>query len=248
MMTSSLDIYRSSLSSIFFFFFQAEDGIRDIGVTGVQTCALPISTWAAMRLSGLLGATADRHAGRIAFRDQPGRDEWSGRPPIEWTYPVAYNVIERLSRFLLQMRLPPKSPVGICLPNGSEACLTILAVEHAGLIPCLLPVAWAQEDLGAGVERANIAAVITQAVVGDERPAETFRALALRYFGLRFISAYGPMVPDGVTDLDKVILGSEGLDARALGTAEPMTANGVVTFWRQGDRVRPVFRPSQSVV
>src|SRR3712207_7746589 len=27
---------------LFFFFFQAEDGIRDIGVTGVQTCALPI--------------------------------------------------------------------------------------------------------------------------------------------------------------------------------------------------------------
>src|SRR5467141_131904 len=31
----------------FFFFFQAEDGIRDSSVTGVQTCALPIS-----RLSG----------------------------------------------------------------------------------------------------------------------------------------------------------------------------------------------------
>src|SRR5205823_8868790 len=28
---------------IFFFFFQAEDGIRDKLVTGVQTCALPIS-------------------------------------------------------------------------------------------------------------------------------------------------------------------------------------------------------------
>src|SRR5690554_4543401 len=28
----------------FFFFFQAEDGIRDADVTGVQTCALPIST------------------------------------------------------------------------------------------------------------------------------------------------------------------------------------------------------------
>src|SRR6266498_4978187 len=26
----------------FFFFFQAEDGIRDADVTGVQTCALPI--------------------------------------------------------------------------------------------------------------------------------------------------------------------------------------------------------------
>src|SRR5205085_5082201 len=27
---------------LFFFFFQAEDGIRDLTVTGVQTCALPI--------------------------------------------------------------------------------------------------------------------------------------------------------------------------------------------------------------
>src|SRR5699024_2467732 len=30
---------------IFFFFFQAEDGIRDRNVTGVQTCALPISLY-----------------------------------------------------------------------------------------------------------------------------------------------------------------------------------------------------------
>src|SRR6266850_3484465 len=28
--------------TFFFFFFQAEDGIRDYKVTGVQTCALPI--------------------------------------------------------------------------------------------------------------------------------------------------------------------------------------------------------------
>ena len=30
------------IDSVFFFFFQAEDGIRDYKVTGVQTCALPI--------------------------------------------------------------------------------------------------------------------------------------------------------------------------------------------------------------
>src|SRR5258707_5653039 len=40
---SSAGIYHSrSCSHFIFFFFQAEDGIRDIGVTGVQTCALPI--------------------------------------------------------------------------------------------------------------------------------------------------------------------------------------------------------------
>src|SRR5215203_6681762 len=31
-----------AFEAICFFFLQAEDGIRDIGVTGVQTCALPI--------------------------------------------------------------------------------------------------------------------------------------------------------------------------------------------------------------
>src|SRR5438270_9955510 len=32
------------LSSVLVLFFQAEDGIRDLTVTGVQTCALPIFT------------------------------------------------------------------------------------------------------------------------------------------------------------------------------------------------------------
>src|SRR6266700_6982250 len=45
----------------FFFFFQAEDGIRDFHVTGVQTCALPISVprrprSEARRVTGLLAA------------------------------------------------------------------------------------------------------------------------------------------------------------------------------------------------
>src|SRR5687767_15352238 len=51
-MSISRYCYRYSLFShfilyfvfLFFFFFQAEDGIRDKLVTGVQTCALPIST------------------------------------------------------------------------------------------------------------------------------------------------------------------------------------------------------------
>src|SRR5205085_5651948 len=34
-----------------FFFFQAEDGIRDLTVTGVQTCALPISAFPETLLS-----------------------------------------------------------------------------------------------------------------------------------------------------------------------------------------------------
>src|SRR2546422_9804769 len=46
-----------SENTLYFFFFQAEDGIRDVAVTGVQTCALPISpALVALGLSGLVAA------------------------------------------------------------------------------------------------------------------------------------------------------------------------------------------------
>src|SRR5690606_39863438 len=43
-----------------FFFFQAEDGIRDFHVTGVQTCALPIS--GVMVIDALTKEVSEYHA------------------------------------------------------------------------------------------------------------------------------------------------------------------------------------------
>src|SRR5439155_7833082 len=64
-----------------FFFFQAEDGIRDGHVTGVQTCALPIYE-AASRSGKLLydpGAGACRClAGNMKCRETPGFREGLG--------------------------------------------------------------------------------------------------------------------------------------------------------------------------
>src|SRR6267143_5889030 len=55
-----------------FFFFQAEDGIRDGTVTGVQTCALPI-------FGG--GRPAEGTAGRVATRrGKTGRGSLRGPP------------------------------------------------------------------------------------------------------------------------------------------------------------------------
>src|SRR5256885_5149246 len=53
--------YNICLILIFFFFFQAEDGIRDYKVTGVQTCALPISDFlgAPLQCGPALGRLAD---------------------------------------------------------------------------------------------------------------------------------------------------------------------------------------------
>src|SRR2546430_5728016 len=65
-----------SLSVYFFFFFQAEDGIRDLTVTGVQTCALPISA------NGLCLRTGDecrQAAPACRLAESSSRDYRSGR-------------------------------------------------------------------------------------------------------------------------------------------------------------------------
>src|SRR3712207_7640764 len=53
----------------FFFFFQAEDGIRDIGVTGVQTCALPISV---LLIIGIVWTIVADRAGRPGVKSTFG--------------------------------------------------------------------------------------------------------------------------------------------------------------------------------
>src|SRR3989449_11549853 len=54
------------LSDVVFFFFQAEDGIRDVAVTGVQTCALPIS----LRFPRYASSTSCAVRGRNSSRNQ----------------------------------------------------------------------------------------------------------------------------------------------------------------------------------
>src|SRR5256886_14711165 len=65
----------------FFFFFQAEDGIRYLTVTGVQTCALPIWARPLQSMRRKLVAAQDvfpQHADRLAARAaQPEALGWT---------------------------------------------------------------------------------------------------------------------------------------------------------------------------
>src|SRR5690625_5341842 len=63
-------------TSLLYFFFQAEDGIRDGHVTGVQTCALPISQLQRYRRLGAPG-------------DLPARRRTVLRPTAEQAAPSA---------------------------------------------------------------------------------------------------------------------------------------------------------------
>src|SRR5207302_5031490 len=62
----------------FFFFFQAEDGIRDFHVTGVQTCALPI--FAGRQASPPQARARSEASGRDARGAHAQRRRWQRQP------------------------------------------------------------------------------------------------------------------------------------------------------------------------
>src|SRR5436189_606603 len=86
-----------------FFFFQAEDGIRDTSVTGVQTCALPIER------SLLLRSTASPSARVIVPTPAAARYSAAGEP----SPPAPITSAEDASSFSC-----PSTPI-----SGSRICL-----------------------------------------------------------------------------------------------------------------------------
>src|SRR5829696_7212491 len=200
-----------------------------------------------MRLCGLLEATARRHQGRPAFRDQPGREAWCGRPRLEWSYALAVKIVARLAAAFSALRLEPGSPIGICLPGSSEAALTILAVEKAGHRPCLLPAAWREVELERALLAARVAAVVSFGRLAEDSPAEILCRIAARSFGLRFLLAYGPGVPDGVIDLDRVLVDDGGAPSEPAAAAAPDDP-GLITFGRRGGQASPLHRTAAALV
>src|SRR5439155_14682916 len=61
-----------------FFFFQAEDGIRDGHVTGVQTCALPISSAAGLDVANYV-LRAGAFKMRVPLQRRQSSPAWNGK-------------------------------------------------------------------------------------------------------------------------------------------------------------------------
>src|SRR6266545_4199226 len=118
---------------MFFFFFQAEDGIRDKLVTGVQTCALPIWSWKAGSRGWRGGAIPVLHAapsstaasatwpGTAAPRREPNWPPWTSTAKIgAWLRPSpqpALFLCDKISQpganFSSRCRLGGECPPGL---------------------------------------------------------------------------------------------------------------------------------------
>src|SRR3712207_7136152 len=100
----------------FCFFFQAEDGIRDIGVTGVQTCALPICNY------GLVKALIES---RFPVLGSKFELIFNRQTPIKIAYA---NIV------LIFMYIEAKYMIGFVLPDKPLYILAFLVLYQIGFL------------------------------------------------------------------------------------------------------------------
>src|SRR5258708_15781570 len=111
------------LTRNFFFFFQAEDGIRDDLVTGVQTCALPILAARARR------SPARQHGQHGARRLQREKRPIPALTPAGVSTSSKYSSVSWLPSNVALDRLPGESPSGTKLKTSPSQWLSSMRGE-----------------------------------------------------------------------------------------------------------------------
>src|SRR5689334_25397183 len=110
-----------------YFFFQAEDGIRDGTVTGVQTCALPISP----------DSSSDFHGLELRVDDRAKLGGHLGKRRLGDAHRVVVAADDRVSMALLGIELGEIEPgvsAAALLPHQGATRDRLAADEHRGEI------------------------------------------------------------------------------------------------------------------
>src|SRR5699024_9578715 len=179
----------------FFFFFQAEDGIRDRNVTGVQTCALPICRWTAIAPTS---CRASRRPARNA--------RWSpGRPPGRGSVWAMTRTAPRRSRSWWgwsagtrwAARAAPAAPIGTSWGRPSRRP----AARSMPRAAAPRPAARTRQRLGDDEDVAQTLAIVVALVCGDEvGSAGRTRSADRDELVVRFAQTCGPVHAKGLED------------------------------------------------
>lgn len=153
----------------------------------------------------LLKALASRRGYEPAFRDPPGRRDWSGFAPSAFGFAELDGRVDRLASLLMLAKPQQGACVAILAPLGPEALVSILASLRAGLSPMLLPAHADEGNLLRLIERSGAVMALGVPRISTLQPLLLLRDVAARAFGMRFIGGFGAEVPDGVAALDALL-------------------------------------------
>jgi mycobactin salicyl-AMP ligase len=158
--------------------------------------------WAHLTLDALVETAGRARPGRKCFVDAPDIARWSDLAPKAMTAGEFGALVQHFARQMMSLGLRHGDAVAVAMPNTVVGIVALLGLNAAGLVPCPVSVVADADEMRVAAETVGAKAIITVNRYADFRPSEAARLAASRYYGLRFVCAFGPNAPDGVVSLD----------------------------------------------
>jgi mycobactin salicyl-AMP ligase len=159
--------------------------------------------WANLTIPSLVDTASRAKPGRHSFADAHDIADWSDIPHQSWTTSDLAAKVQRIARQILTLGLNPGDPVLVAMPNQVDGVATLLGIMLGGFVPCPISVVASAAQMQAAAEAAGARAIITVNRYAHVRPALAAREAATRFYGLRFVCAFGPDAPEGIISLDQ---------------------------------------------
>lgn len=157
--------------------------------------------WSRLTLDAVAETAARARPGRYAFTDAPDRESWTDGTPRSLTAGELGRDIQIFARKIATLGLQKGDRVILLMPNMVEGVTAILGTMLAGLVPCPLSVVSSPSAIIAAAEAVKATAIVTVTRYAHLTPARAACEAASRYYGVRFVAAFGDNTPPGAIPL-----------------------------------------------
>jgi mycobactin salicyl-AMP ligase len=188
--------------------------------------------WSHLTLDAIAETASRARPSRRAFTDSPDRATWTDGEPRELTSGQLGVELRIFARKLLTLGVKPGDRVIVMLPNLTEGASALLGVMLAGLTPCALSVVSSVDEIQRAAERVRATGVITVARYAHLKPAQAACEAASRYYGIRFVGAFGTALPPGAIPLSD--WPDDDVSSDALSAPQPHHA-ALISFGADGE-------------
>jgi len=195
--------------------------------------------WAPLTLDALLETAVRARPSRRSFRDAPDLASWSDLSAKDTDVAELGRLVSHFARQIRSLGLNAGDPVIVAMPNCVDGIVALLGLIAAGYTPCPVSVVASPAEIEEAAMAVGAKAIVTVNRYASFQPSEAARVAASRYYGLRFVCAFGPGAPSGVVALDdwqESELSREPLPAKV------STQPAVITFDRTPQGLIPHAR------
>ena len=158
--------------------------------------------WAQLTIDALLETAVRARPGRRSFVDAPDLTKWSDLIPQTTNVGEFGALVARFSGQVRSLGLRHGDVVMVAMPNCVAGVAALIGLQASGYVPCPVSVIASPAEMQEIAELVQARAIITVNRYAEFRPSSSARIAASRFYGLRFVCAYGADVPAGVVSLD----------------------------------------------